>query len=222
MERKIFLVFVTFIIMGASSYSQTGPDPTTSVVNGGIKLQANASSIILKNVYENLHSTPNIGGELGGFIDFNVSKHFFIQFNLVLFAEHNDFENNGKSDKLWTYGMEIPVYALARFGNEDKGYVYFGGGPFTEFSLMASMTGDSGSKNPYKHVVGIDNNTGAEVFALSDNHSGLAVYLGYELPCGFQINASYQHSISDILAFSHGSNMSAHPYKFVLGAAWRF
>lgn len=184
-------------------------------------MQANASNIVLHNIPNDLRSTMNMGGELGGFIDFNISKHFIIQFNLMYFAEHTDLISNNLHDKLWTLGMEIPVYAMARFGNAQTGYFHFGGGPFTEFSLWGKMKGDSGEMNPYKHVVGIDDQ-GEEQLAISDNHSGLAVCLGYELPCGLQLNATYQHSISDILAFKHQSAMSARPQKLVLGLGWRF
>lgn len=218
--HKIQLLAIA-LLFAITASAQNQNETKLPVVNWGLKLQANASNIILHNVYEDLHSTMNIGGEFGGFIDFNISEHFFIQFNLMYFSEHTDLINNDMHDKLWTLGMEIPVYALARFGNAEKGYFYFGGGPFTEFSLWADMNGDSGHQNPYKHVVGT-NEQGEEEFALADNHSGLGLYLGYELPCGLQFNACYQNSFSDILAFAHESPMSARPQKAMLGIAWRF
>lgn len=209
------------MMMAISATAQTTSDTKTPVVNWGLKMQANASNIVLHNVYEDLHSTMNIGGELGAFIDFNISKHFLIQFNLLGFGEHTDLTNNDLRDRLWTIGLEIPVYALARFGNAQTGYVYFGGGPFTEFSLYGALNGDSGQMNPYKHVVGTGED-GEDEFAMSDNHSGIGLYVGYELPCGLQFNASYQNSITDILAFKHQSAMSARPQKFTLGLGWRF
>ncbi|MBR0538874.1 MAG: outer membrane beta-barrel protein [Bacteroidales bacterium] len=209
------------MMMAISATAQTTSDTKTPVVNWGLKMQANASNIVLHNVYEDLHSTMNIGGELGAFIDFNISNHFLIQFNLLGFGEHTDLTNNDLRDRLWTIGLEIPLYALARFGNAQTGYVYFGGGPFTEFSLYGALNGDSGQMNPYKHVVGTGED-GEDEFAMSDNHSGIGLYVGYELPCGLQFNASYQNSISDILAFKHQSAMSARPQKFTLGLGWRF
>ncbi len=218
--HKILLLAIAFM-MAIPATAQTENETKASVVNWGLKMQANASNIVLHHVYEDLHSNMNLGGELGAFIDFNISEHFLIQFNWIGFAEHTNLVNNDLRDQLWTLGIEIPIYALARFGSEKTGYIYFGGGPFTEFSLHGIMDGDSGKMNPYKHVVGV-NDQGEEEFALSDNHSGLGIYIGYELPCGLQFNASYQHSISDILAFKHQSPMNARPQKLVLGVGWRF
>jgi len=218
--HKFFLLAIA-MILAVSATAQNQNESKLSVVDWGLKLQANASNIVLREMPDNLSSTMNIGGEFGAFIDFNISKHFFIQFNLMYFAEHTDLTSNVAHDKLWTLGMEIPVYAMARFGDDQKGYFYFGAGPFTEFSLWADMSGDSGHMNPYKHVVGIDEQ-GEDQMALSDNHSGLGVCLGYELPCGLQINGYYQNSFSDILAFAHESHMSARPQKAMLGIAWRF
>ena len=218
--HRIIFIFLS-LMMAFSITAQTVDEAKQPVVNWGLKLQANASNIVLHNVYQDLHSIMNVGGEVGAFIDFNISKHFFIQFNWIGFAEHTDLVNNDLHDRLWTLGIEIPVYAMARFGNAQSGYVYFGGGPFTEFSLRGFMDGDTGKMDPYRHVVGVDEQ-GDEQFAMSDNHSGLGVYLGYELPCGLQFNASYQHSISDILAFAHSTAMSARPQKVIVGIGWRF
>ena len=85
----------------------------------------------------------------------------------------------------------------------------------SQISLLAqAKTGASG--------VVVDAQTGEEQLAMSDNHSGLGVLLGYELPCGLQFNASGQYSISDILAFAHPNTMSAHPLKVMVGFGWRF
>lgn len=223
MKTRISILIVT-VLMAISSTAQNTTENQLPVVNWGLKLQANASNIVLHGIPDNMQSALNLGSELGGFLNFNISPKFFIQFNLLYFAEQTSLSSNNMSGRLWTLGMEIPVYAMARFGSTEKGWLYLGGGPYTEFSLWATMPdGDGGTMNPYKHVVGIDEETGEEQLAMSDNHSGMGVIVGYELPCGLQINASYQHSISDILAFAHdGQTMNARPQKIILGLGWRF
>lgn len=193
------------------------------VVNGGVRLQANTSSFIMNLGFpghENTHSLMDLGGELGGFIDFNVSRHFIIQFNLILFAEHQRLINETEKDRLLTLGLEIPIYLLGRYGNPEKGYVLFGGGPYTAFSLWGNMLGPSPVKNPYQHVIGQQDN-GEQKFAVSDNHSGLAVCLGYEFPGRWQINATYQVSLSNILNI-HNDHAYCYPQKITLGVAYRF
>lgn len=222
MKTRI-ITLILCLTMAIAAVAQNNGESKLPVVNWGLKTQANASNILLKGLPNEVHTEMAFGGELGGFLNFNISQKFFIQFNLMYFAEQTRVVSTTQNDPLWTLGIEIPVYAMARFGSAERGWFYLGGGPYTEFSLWATMDdGNGGTFNPYKHVVGTDEETGEEQLALSDNHSGLGVLVGYELPCGLQFNASYQHSISDILAFTHGVTMSARPQKVTLGIGWRF
>ena len=225
MKKTIFWVLIAllFVNVVSATAQETSQEERMPIVNGGLKLQANASNFWLKNIptNPNLRSTMNAGGELGGFIDFNISKNFFIQFNLMLFAEHSDLHNDNKKDKMWTLGLEIPVYLLGRYGNPRTGYVYFGGGPFTEFALWGELKGSTAKRNPYKHIID-GSNPEEEAYAFADNYSGLAAYVGYELPCRLQFNASYQFGISDMLLFEHDKSTHAHTQKVTLGLAYRF
>jgi len=224
---KKYTVILSLILLFCGSVAMAAePDDTLRtklpIVSGGVKVQANLSHLWAHNVPGGIHTSPSFSGDIGGFIDFNVSKHFFIQFNLLAVGERCIVHEEISNEPLQSVGVEIPVYLMGRFGNARKGYVYFGGGPYTEFVLWARMNGEEGPFNPYHHVVGTDELSGDEVFALSDNHSGLGVFVGYEFPFGLQINASYQYSFSDIFAFGHDDGMSLHPQKAMLGLAWRF
>jgi len=205
----------------ASTVNDTIP-PKMPIVSGGVKVQANMTHLWAHNVPGGIKTTPHFSGDIGGFIDFNISNRFFIQFNLLVTGERCIVLDAGNRSPLQAIGVEIPVYLLGRFGNPQKGYFYFGGGPYTEFVIWGRMKGDDGPFNPYHHIVGTDDSTGEDILALSDNHSGLGVYLGYEFPFGLQINASYQYSFSDIFAFQHDKGMSLHPQKAMVGFAWRF
>lgn len=223
-KQKTILMLILFVCY--NSIAVAAPDSTlhkSKVVNGGIKLQANSSNFIM-NIpslgFTSMTSNMNVGAELGGFIDFNVSKHCVIQFNLMLVSEQQQLDNEGKHDQLWTLGLEIPLYILGRYGNHRQGYILFGGGPYTEFSLWARMTGDTDGRNPYHHVVDTSAD-GESIFALSDNHSGLAAYLGYEFPFGLQINATYQVSLSNILNINN-SAAYCYPQKVTFGLGYRF
>lgn len=224
MKKNIFFFVIAIVgMMTAAKAQVTDTIPKKmSIVSGGVKWQANVSNLWAHNVPGDIYTTPHFGGDLGGFIDFNVTKHFFIQLNLLAYVERCVVRGAGAPNPLMSVGLSIPVYLMGRFGNSDKGYVYFGGGPYTEFVLWARMKGENGPFNPYHHVVGMDEETGDDVLALSDNHSGLGVYVGYEFPCGLQINAAYQYSFSDIFAFEHSEPMSLHPQKATVGLAWRF
>lgn len=217
----IILIFSTLSISAVER--DTIPGTGFPVVNGGLKLQANASNFLMKNIptMPDLHSTMNAAGEIGGFIDFNIGKHFLINFNLMIFAAQNDLHNTHATDKMWTVGLEIPMYLLGRYGSENKGYIYFGGGPFTQFAIYGQLLGSNQGRNPYKHIIQTED-IEEETYALSDNCSGLGAYLGYELPCRVQFNASYHIGLSDLLLFEHEKGTYTTTQKVTLGIAYRF
>lgn len=193
------------------------------VVNGGLKLQMTTSSMTLRNVYENMNATPGVGGEIGGFLDFNVTRHFIIQMDLLLSGEQMQLHNGNTHDNLWVFGLDVPLYLMGRWETTRRGsYIQFGGGPFTHFVLRSLKTGDSGREDVFKRVYTIDDVTGQEGKVLGDNYSGLGAILTYEWWYGLQLNANFHYSISDIINYEHPSSTYARPYKFSIGLGYRW
>ena len=190
------------------------------IVTGGLMMSANMSNFIILNAGRKASSYMRIGGELGAFIDFTVTKHFAIQGRLIFTAEQNRFAIDDTRKLMWSFGMDIPVFFLGRFGNMEKGYLQFGGGPYTHFTF-ASNVPDKYSNDLATVVV---ENTDA---VLHDNHSGLCATIGYEFPIGIQINANYLVSLSDILSYrkqtvNTSPTGSMYPQRLSLGIAYRW
>ena len=182
------------------------------IVTGGLMMNANMSNFIILNAGRKASSYMRIGGELGAFIDFTVTKHFAIQ--------GSRFAIDDTRKLMWSFGMDIPVFFLGRFGNMEKGYLQFGGGPYTHFTF-ASNVPDKYSNDLATVVV---ENTDA---VLHDNHSGLCATIGYEFPIGIQINANYLVSLSDILSYrkqtvNTSPTGSMYPQRLSLGIAYRW
>lgn len=179
-------------------------------VTAGLIATANISNYIIYQNRNYFSSYMKVGADLGGFVDFTVTKHFAIQGRLMLTAEQNRFEDTNEANLLWAFGIEIPVLFLARFGNLEKGYLSVGGGPFTHFNYASNI----GKK-------------GAEVYSLSDNHSGLGASISYEFPIGIQVVANYFVSLTDIVSF-HKQSVATHsvqgiyPQRIELGIAYRW
>jgi len=179
-------------------------------VTGGLLATMNISNFIIRQNGNLFSSYMKVGADLGGLVDFTVTKHFAIQGRLVLTAEQNRFDDTNAANHLWAFGVEIPVLFLARFGNMDKGYLSFGGGPYAHFNYASNI----GKK-------------GAEVYSLHDNNSGLEASITYEFPIGIQIMANYMVSITDIISF-HKQNATAntvhgiYPQRAELGIAYRW
>jgi len=210
-------------------------------VTGGIIATANISNFIIHQNDNYFSSYMKLGGDLGGFIDFAVTKHFAIQGRLVLTAEQNYFKDNEANNRLWSFGIDIPVLFLARFGNMEKGYLSFGGGPFTHFTLVSNI-GDKYTHtekstqpkrfyspkavDPTSEVVHTLPNAD-QLYTLHDNHSGLMASISYEFPVGIQIVANYLVSLTDIVTFYKQNKTSSnvngvYPQRIELGIAYRW
>ena len=155
------------------------------LVSGGLFAGTNISNFIINRDHHTMSSHMRVGGELGGFIDFCLTKNFAIQPQVILFAQENYFSVTDSANHLWSFGMEIPVYFLGRFGNMEKGYVQFGGGIFTHFTFASNIA------NKYKPVdpstpTGTnpagDGMDYSRLYSLHNNHFGLCLMIGYELP----------------------------------------
>ena len=179
------------------------------LVSGGLLAGANMSNFIITRNHTPMSSHMRVGGELGGFLDFTLTKHFVIEPQVLFFAHQNYFkEADGKRNDLWSFGMEIPIYFLGRFGSLDKGYISFGGGIFTHFTFASNIANKFKNVDDEVPTPTPTPTTTPEVtydysrlYSLHDNHFGVCVMVGYEFWFGMQINASYKVSLSDIAGF---------------------
>lgn len=232
--KRLTICLLATLFTGALQARVFIPNDSTEqprqVVTGGFKLNATLSGMLLHNIYAGapasslpITASPHVSGEIGGFIDFNCTKHLVVQVNLLLGAEHLYLHSGSIQDDLWIFGMNIPVYLLGRFEFGKRGAVQFGGGPFTTFVFRGMMYGDSSLEktDPFRRVYSADELTGEEQMLLSDNYSGLGITLGYEFWFGLQINLGYQCAISDILNYPHTGSYAL-PQKGYVGIAYRF
>lgn len=198
------------------------------LVTGGLIIGGNMSDFLITRDHHTMASHRRFGAELGGFIDFTLTKHFAIQPQIIFTAHQNYFAATDTTNGLWSFGMEVPVYFLGRFGNLQQGYVQFGGGIFTHFTF-ASNTGKykSADSNPAPQVEQ-DGHNYNELYSLHNNHFGICAMVGYEFTFGMQINVQYKISLSDIAGF-YSSNKGKeiadaliYPHSLSLCLGYRF
>ena len=172
------------------------------LVSGGVLAGINISNFIITRDHHSMSSYMRIGGEVGGFLDFRITKHFSIQPQVIFTAQQNYFSSTDTTNTLWSFGAEIPVYFLGRFGNMEKGYVQFGGGIFTHFTFASNIKDKFKNwDDPTTVKPKTDTHDYSELYKLHDNHFGICAMVGYEFRFGLQINASYRVSLSDIATF---------------------
>lgn len=212
------------------------------IVSGGVLIGANLSNFIITRDHHTMSSYMKVGGELGGFLDFAITKNFAVQPQVIFTAHQNHFGvKEGaevyKQNYLWSFGVDIPIFFLGRFGNLQKGYIQFGGGIFTHFTFASNIA------DKYKNV---DDETPtpaatpaatpstvvtydySRLYSLHNNHFGVCAMVGYEFSFGMQINAQYKVSLSDIAGFysemkgQEVANALIYPQSVSLNIAYRW
>lgn len=180
------------------------------LVSGGVFGGGNVSNFIITRNHKPMSSYMRIGAEVGGFLDFAITQHFAIQPQVILTAHQNYFAATDTTNRLWSFGVEVPIYFLGRFGNMEQGYVQFGGGIFTHFTYLSNVKDKYNNldestpasaplfRMPYDETPSYDY---SRLYQLHNNHFGICLLVGYECPFGMLINASYKVSLSDIAGF---------------------
>ncbi len=211
------------------------------LVSGGVLAGGNLSNFIITRDHHAMSSYMRIGAEAGGFLDFRVTKHFAIQPQVMFTAHQNYFAESDTANRLWSFGVDIPIYFLGRYGNLEKGYVQFGGGIFTHFTFAsniqdkyhnvdnASTPVTPASPMPVRLPAAYTDYDYSRLHELHNNHFGVCLTAGYEFSFGMQINASYKISLSDITAFysekkgTAEANALIYPQSIslTLGYRWR-
>lgn len=198
------------------------------VVTMGLLLNANMSHFLITRrddagKYHTSSTYLRAGVEVGGFMDFLVTRHFAIQARAVFTASQNQFGVNNTVNHLWSFGMDIPVLFLARLGNMQKGYWNLGGGIFAHFTFASNKGVYTNNESGVTPTEVPD-----DYVSLHDNHAGFIVHAGYEFPFGMQINFNYLVSITDMFGFYKNNkgtlvgDCAFYPQRLTLGVAYRW
>ena len=179
------------------------------IVSGGLFAGVNTSNFIITRDHHTMSSYMRVGGEFGGFLDFYVTKHFAVQPQVIFTAHQNYFAATDTTNRLWSFGAEIPIYFLGRYGSLDRGYIQFGGGLFTHFTFASNVVdkyrnideAPTTVASQPNQVIAEDNYDYSRLYSLHNNHFGICVLVGYECFFGMFINATYKVSFSDIAGF---------------------
>ena len=92
-------------------------DKLPRLVSGGLLAGANLSNFIITRDHQTMSSYMKVGGELGGFLDFAITRNFAVQPQVMFSAQQNHFaikegEAVYKQNHLWSFGVDIPIYFL--------------------------------------------------------------------------------------------------------------
>lgn len=232
--KKLFLFILLGLAGALVSRAQDADSLKFKPVHIGVLLQGNYSGESMYIAEFKMSAYPDLGVELGTFVDYHLTRDLFIEVQLVLALQNGTyvatdydpgflFWNKRKLSNLADMsliGMDIPLYLSGQIA-VGTGHIRLGAGPYTHFTFDSWSPGDRDFVTPYKRIVSEDEATGSSRYALSDSHAGIGLYVGYEFESGLQFNLGAKYSVLDIINYE-SERSHAHPYKLTFGAGWRF
>lgn len=216
-HKRVFfalLVMVAGIVLPVAS-ARADDGKAELAVSCGVKAEANMSGLI-KTGSEKVETGMRPGLSLGGFLNLQVSFHFSVQADFLLHYKNSTVEQNATLGHNVYFGGEIPLYFFYHFRSAPlKGQWSVGGGPFTEFGFKSTIAYNGKTLNMYS----IDETRGYPIFR--DSNSGFALLVGYEFPCGLQLNAGYKVSVSSLVDADRRV-VALRPHTVSVGVAYLF
>ena len=180
-----------------------------------------------------LSAYPGFGAEIGGFIDYHMTKRLMIEVQAIVCLQNGSYVSTDRDlgflfwhkrpvnylADMRLVGMDIPIF-FTYAHPVGAGNFRIGAGFFTHITFAAWCPGDKDFITPYRRIIEIKE-SGKPRYALNDSHAGIGGHFGYEFPCGLQINMSIKYSVLDIINYESKIDY-AHPYKVTLGVGWHF
>lgn len=181
----------------------------------GFKAEANVMSLIHWGD-EPVTTSMRAGSSLGAFINYRLSRLFSIQLDAFLHYKNSIIQKGETTGKHQYFGDELAFYFMYHLPvKKAKGVFTFGIGPFAEFGFK-SIIRYNGKEFDFYEV-----NPETGMSTVRDSNAGFAYFIGYEFPCGIQINAAYKISVSNLLD-TDDKSYALRPQTFSIGIAYRF
>lgn len=177
--KKIVMVITGLLIVGLTQVN--AQSSIFDKLSFGVKAEGNASNFILSDL-DNTKMKIGVGGSVGGFIKFDISKNFAIQEDILFSYLTSEWEQEGVKDTYQSLAVEVPIYAMGQWSLPSGGRIYAGIGPYFAMSVKAKLK-DS-DLDLYKKI---DGET-----PFTRMTAGGAALIGYEFNFGLQVNASYR------------------------------
>ena len=218
MIRKILISFLMVIVFAGTVYATDSTAvrmPYILRFSCGFKAEANVMSLIHWGD-EPVTTRMRAGSSVGVFVNYRLSRLFSVQADAFLHYKNSCIMKEGTTGHHQYFGDELAVYFIYNQPlRKAKGVFNFGIGPFTEFGFKSTIRYNGKKLDVYE----INPETGLST--MRDSNVGFAYLVGYEFPCGLQINASYKISLSNLLDVDD-NRYALRPQTLSLGIAYRF
>ena len=211
--KKIFL-FLWLAVMFVG-HAQDNAVPKPQYVNWGLAIGPSATTFVMQMPFsfsEPLQAQPGLGLELGGYMDFNLSPLWIMQFSFMLGCERVYLVNGTIDDVLMPHTIDMAL----KFGLRmplGKWHMLLSAGPYSQFTYACPTVGPSHLENPFTRQINEDGD-----MALNDFHSGAALSFGLETSEGWQWMLNYGICLTNLLNFRNSNSyLLPHKLSFVVG-----
>lgn len=200
---------LTFVFAMAALIFSTQLSAQDNPVSAGFKASTGLSNYRLGGDMKSFTSKMSIGGSVGGFVKYDLSSNFALQSGIDLYYNTSklDVKSDKSSNKLKSFGVEIPLYGIVQ-GELGSGKAFIGAGPYVGYGISTKLDG----VNVFKK----NNRTGT---VMNRFDYGLGGIVGYDFDKNWQINASYKFGLAD-LHKAKGGSMKSH--GAAIGMAYKF
>ncbi|MCL1932373.1 MAG: PorT family protein [Candidatus Azobacteroides sp.] len=203
--KKFFLIIILLIGLKPESIDSQS-------ISFGLKGETDFSNFILVDA-NGFQSRIKTGASLGGFLQMELQEHFALQGDFLFHYKTSELNRENQKGDYQYFGNEIAIYGIGKW-RLDKGKIYVGIGPFSEFGFSSTLKRNSEKIDLYKK------DEARDIPFMQDFNSGFGIMLGYEFQCGFQINAGYKISITNVLD-PNSSSFSMFPNTLSFGIGYR-
>ena len=231
--KKILLILFTSTLFMTVLHAQDADSLKIRPVSLGVLVQANFAGEDMYIAEPGLSAYPGFGAEIGGFIDYHMTKRLMIEVQAIIAQQNGSYVSTDRDlgflfwhkrpvnylADMRLVGMDIPIF-FTYAHPVGAGNFRIGAGLFTHITFAAWCPGDKDFITPYRRIIEIKE-SGKPRYALNDSHAGIGGHFGYEFPFGLQINMSIKYSVLDIINYESKIDY-AHPYKVTLGVGWHF
>ncbi len=218
MIRQLLILAIMSLSMSGVVYggdSVSVKKPYILRLSCGFKAEANVMSLIHWGD-EPVTTSMRAGSSLGVFLNYRLSRLFSIQLDAFLHYKNSCIEKEETVGHHQYFGDELAFYFMYHQPfKKANGVFTFGIGPFAEFGFKSTIRYNGKKLDVYE----INPETG--MATMRDSNAGFAYLVGYEFPCGLQINAAYKISLSNLLDVEDKS-YALRPQTFSIGVAYRF
>lgn len=193
MKKTIVLLVLA---LSFASQAQDNAVPKPKYLNWGVAVGPSATTFVMQmpaSYTEPLEVQPGLGLELGGYLDYNLSRLWTMQFSAMLGCERVHLINGLADDVIMPHTIDIAIKIGLRLPMGGS-KLLVSVGPYSQFTYACPTFGPSSIEDPFTRQI---NENGD--MALNDFHSGASASLGVETQGGWQLLLNYGLCLTNVL-----------------------